>query len=250
MAASKREAGNSSGGHDAGGNGQAKCAARMIQVSLRAARFGANGAQNRIHADSLERAEIDHQTIITAAEAGAVVSAAADCNDEFVITAAVDGGDDLRDVATTRDESRVLVDHAVVECACVFVAGAALVDQLAAERLLQVGNAGAVDHRASPKSREDSGSPPPSAHRTGASTCTADRPIPRPSRRPSFTARPKCMPAYTRDCPFSSAAAENPSNSRVTPGSVRLSALNRTQLPRVAISTSAAAQPATVCVDG
>ena len=50
--------------------------------------------------------------------------------------------------------------------------------------------------------------------------------------------------------PFSRAAIEKPVNDRVAPGNVRLVASNRIASPKASISTSAAAVPTTVCVDG
>ena len=62
-----------------------------------------------------------------AAEAGAVVAAAADGEEQAVVAAEVHRRDDVGDVDAARDQPRPLVDHAVVERARRVVVGVAAV---------------------------------------------------------------------------------------------------------------------------
>ena len=50
-----------------------------------------------------------------------------------VIAAETDAGDDIGDVAAARDGARVLVDHGVVDSACLVVTGIGGRDQVAAQ---------------------------------------------------------------------------------------------------------------------
>ena len=59
----------------------------------------------------------------TAAKAGPVVTAAADCDGKLVVAAEVHRGDHVGDVGTARDHERPLVDHAVIELAAFIVLG-------------------------------------------------------------------------------------------------------------------------------
>jgi hypothetical protein len=69
--------------------------------------------------------QVDHQAIIDAAEARAVVAAAADCDGELVLAAEIDRVDDIPDIGTAGNHQRMLVDHAVVEPARRFIIGVA-----------------------------------------------------------------------------------------------------------------------------
>src|SRR5262249_45601667 len=68
-------------------------------------------------------------------EPGAVVSAAADGDEHLLLTPEVYGSDDVGDVGAARDETRPLVDHAVVESAYLVVVGVVRPDEASSESL-------------------------------------------------------------------------------------------------------------------
>ena len=61
------------------------------------------------------------------------MAAAADGDLHAVVAAETDAGDDVGGVAAARDGGRVLVDHGVVDRACLVVAGIVRHDQVAAQ---------------------------------------------------------------------------------------------------------------------
>ena len=86
-----------------------------------------------IDADAVHRREVEHEAVVDAAEAGAVVAAAADGELEPLAAAEVDRGADVGDVAAADDQRRVLVDHRVVEPARLVVVRAAGLEHSTAE---------------------------------------------------------------------------------------------------------------------
>jgi hypothetical protein len=90
------------------------------------------GAVLRVDADRAQAREVDHQAVVDAAEAGAVVAAAADRRVEALLAAEVDRRDHVGDVDAARDQRGTLVDHPVVEGPRVVVVGIAGADHRAA----------------------------------------------------------------------------------------------------------------------
>ena len=74
----------------------------------------------------------------TAAKAGSVVAAAADGDGQAVVAPEIDRGDHVGDVGAAGDQQRPLVDHAVVERARLLVAWVLRLDELTAQRGLQL----------------------------------------------------------------------------------------------------------------
>ena len=113
-AAAQGQAGDAGRRHDAERHGEAERVRGVVDVSGRAARLGAHAAAGRIDVHALQHRQIDDEPVVAAAEAGAVVAAAADRQQQSFLSSEVDGGDDVGDVRTSRDQARPLVDHAVV----------------------------------------------------------------------------------------------------------------------------------------
>ena len=116
-AAAEGEAADAGGGDDAAGGRQAEGVGGVVDVAPGAAALDAHGAVRRIDADALHRDEVDHQAVVADAEAGAVVPAAADGDEEAVLAGEVDGGDHVGDVRAAGDQRGLAVDHRVVDLA-------------------------------------------------------------------------------------------------------------------------------------
>ena len=136
-AAAKRESGDACRRDDPEGNGETECMRRMIDVAGCAATFDANGLRRRVHAHALHHRQIDHQPVVAAAEARAVVTAATNREQQALVASEVDGRDDVGHVDAARDQTRPLVDHAVVQGACSVVVGIARLNQSSAKILLK-----------------------------------------------------------------------------------------------------------------
>ena len=76
------EARDAGGRDDAKGHGQAERVGGVIDVARRAAGIDPNGAARRIDAHALHQRQVDHQTVVAAAKAGAVVAAAPDGDEQ------------------------------------------------------------------------------------------------------------------------------------------------------------------------
>ena len=129
--AAERQPGDAGGRDRARGHREPERVCRVIDIALGAARLDAHRARGRIDAHALHCREVDHQAVVAAAEAGAVMAAAADREQEAVLAREGHGGDHVGDVQSSHDHEGPLVDHAVVEGAGVVVARIAPWDQLA-----------------------------------------------------------------------------------------------------------------------
>jgi hypothetical protein len=107
----------------------------VIDITLCATGFRSNRTRNGIDADPSEPTEIYHQTVIATSQARTVVSAAANRNEQMVISAKVHGSNDVRYIGAARDEPRTLVDHGVVQHARLFVSRIRCRDEIATKAL-------------------------------------------------------------------------------------------------------------------
>src|SRR5258707_6622341 len=78
-----------------------------------------------------DKREIDDQAVIADPQPAGVVPAAPDGNEEAVRATEVDRRDDVGHIGAARDQGGSLVDHAVVDLACRFVALIAGLDEFA-----------------------------------------------------------------------------------------------------------------------
>ncbi len=131
-AAAEREPADAGGGDDAAGRGEAEGVGGVVDVAPGAAAADARGPGGRIDPDALHRREVDDEPVVAGAEAGAVVAAAADGEEQAVFAGEVDGGDDVGGVGAAGDQGRALVDHGVVDRARLVVARIAGLDEAAA----------------------------------------------------------------------------------------------------------------------
>ena len=130
------EARNAGGRDDAKGHGQSERVGGVIDVARRAASIDPNGSACRIYAHAFHHREVDHQSVVATAKAGAIVAAAADRDQQALVAAEVHRGDDVGDVHAARDQARPLVDHAVVKSAGSIVVSITWADESSAKALL------------------------------------------------------------------------------------------------------------------
>ena len=76
--------------------------------------------------------QVDHQPVVHQAQAGAVMPSAANGDGKLVIAPEVDRRDDIGYIDTACDQSRALIDHAVVDLACCIIFRVVGADQLPA----------------------------------------------------------------------------------------------------------------------
>src|SRR5215467_496312 len=109
----------------------------VIDVAGCTASIDPDGSACRIHAYALHHGEVDHQTVVAAAEPGTIVAAAPDCNEETLVAAEVQRGDDVGNVRAARNQARSLANHTVVKCPGRIVIGIVATDDSPTKGLLQ-----------------------------------------------------------------------------------------------------------------
>ena len=110
----------------------------MIDCGQRRPAFDARRALLGVDTDTIQPSEVDDQAAVADTQTGAVVSAAAHCEQQVAFTRIVDCRDHVGDIGAARDGGRSSVNHAVVYRPRGVVAGVAGLDQFAAERGLQL----------------------------------------------------------------------------------------------------------------
>ena len=95
-------------------------------------RVGADGVVLRADRGAAQQRQVDDQGVVPHPEAGGVVAAAADGDLDAVLAGEPHAGDHVGDVAAARDGGRALVDHGVVDGACLVIPGIPGHDQVAA----------------------------------------------------------------------------------------------------------------------
>ena len=81
------------------------------------------GPRDRVDPNAAHAGEVDDETVIDGAEAGGIVSAAADGDVELLVAAECERCNDVSDIGRANDKRRVSIDHAVRDAAGVVVAG-------------------------------------------------------------------------------------------------------------------------------
>jgi hypothetical protein len=119
----------------------------VIDVALRAACFDTNRARRRVDANSFQPTQIDHDAAVAAAETGAVVAAAANCEQQIAIAGESHRRNDVRHVTAACDHAGPFLDHRVVELARLLVAGIRSSNQVAAKRFCERRESRTVKHR-------------------------------------------------------------------------------------------------------
>src|SRR5262245_16872779 len=100
----------------------------VIDVALRTAGFHTGRTCSRVDAHASHPAEVDHQTVVDASEAGPVVAATANGDRETVVASEIDGCHHVGCVSTLHYDQRTLVNHGVEESARFLVARLAALD--------------------------------------------------------------------------------------------------------------------------
>ena len=139
-AAAERQPGHAGAPDDTERHREAERVGGMVYVGRRATRVHPHRLRLRIHAHALHQRQVDHQAVVAAGEPRAVVSAAANRDQQALVAALVDRGDHVRRVDAAGDHARLLVDHAVVEGTHGVVVGVASPDDAPAQALLQGGD--------------------------------------------------------------------------------------------------------------
>src|SRR2546430_9576520 len=103
----------------------------VIDVPPCAAAFDSGGSVGVVDVDAFHAREVDHHTTIAGPQSGAAVPAPAHGQGELMLTSEIDGADDIGDIYASGDESRPLIDHAIVDLPRLFVLGIARLDQVA-----------------------------------------------------------------------------------------------------------------------
>ena len=105
----------------------------MVDVAPQAAAAYANGAGRGIHADVLDRRQVDHQAVVAHAESTGVVPAAANRDPHLVVAGESESGHHIGHIGALRDQARFAIDHRVVNFSSIRVLGVLRVDQRASE---------------------------------------------------------------------------------------------------------------------
>jgi hypothetical protein len=100
-----------------------------------------------IDAHTFHQGQVDHQPIVDAAESRSVVATAPNCDGELAITAETHAGDNVGGVDAARDDPWPLVDHGIVELACLAIVGIIRLDERAAQTTPELRNRCLVEHR-------------------------------------------------------------------------------------------------------
>ena len=146
-AAAEGEAADPGGRDDPARRREPVLVRRPIDFAPGAAAADPDGAGLRIDLDVLQRREVDDDAVVARSQAGAVVAAAADGQEQVVVACERDGHGDVVRTRALRDQRRPLVDHRVVDLARLVVVGVLGPDQpsLEAGELLARGACGCRD---------------------------------------------------------------------------------------------------------
>ena len=127
--AAEGQPGDTGGGEDAARDGQAERVRGVVDVAQQGAALHADEPLVGVDVDGAHVAEVDHERVGPDAQAGGVVSSAADGERQAPLPREVDGGDHVGDVDAARDQARATVDAAVVDGAGLVVPGVAGFDR-------------------------------------------------------------------------------------------------------------------------
>ncbi len=126
-------------GDDPARQRQAERLRGVVDVAEQRAAEHAGHARGRVDDHPAHGGEVDHHAVVDAAQAGAVVAAAADRDRQPLALRVPDRGHHVRGVGAAGDQRRAAVDHRVVELAALVVVGIARRGDGAAHRELEFG---------------------------------------------------------------------------------------------------------------
>jgi hypothetical protein len=110
-AAAQRQAADTGRRDDPERRRQAERGRRVVDFAEQRSAEHLRSGVLRVDDDTPEQREIDHETVVDAPEAGAVVAAAADGDIQARFAAGLHGRDHVSNVCALRDHARTLVDH-------------------------------------------------------------------------------------------------------------------------------------------
>jgi hypothetical protein len=143
-------------GDDAARQREAERMGRVVDVAEQRAAEHARDLRHRVDDHAAHAREVDDEPVVDAAQARAVVSAAADRQRQALAARVPDGGDHVGRVGTAGDQRRPAIDHRVVERATLVVVGVAWRGEGAAHGGLQ-GGRGEAGHAVPPGQGEARG---------------------------------------------------------------------------------------------
>jgi hypothetical protein len=103
----------------------------LVDVLPERAAAHAHGMRLGVHLHAVEQRQVDDQRVVPDAEAAGVVAPATNGDRNLAIEAGLHARDNVGHVRAFRDRARPLVDHRVVDLACLVVSRVAGLDQLA-----------------------------------------------------------------------------------------------------------------------
>src|SRR5205809_415752 len=136
--APKSQATNTGGGDNAARRRQPECMGSVVHISPGTATSDTHCPYHRIDARALHQRQVDDQTIVNDAEAAAVVSATAHRHSEPTCASEIDGADDVCHIAAASDQTRISVDHALIDLPRGGTVGVSGYDQRAAQACFQI----------------------------------------------------------------------------------------------------------------
>ncbi len=197
--APEREPGHSGRGVDPERGCERKRLSFVVEIGERRAGLDASGASRGIDADRSHRGEIDEKPAVADRRAGDVVAAAADRDEQLLVSRQPERMDDIGGAAAARDQPRTPVDHGVPDRSRRFVAVLAGQRHFAAQPAAEgceglLGNGlGSIDgaYRQIVHGRLPAGGKPVKSRRAGGASH-----IVAPDERSHFTA--SCLTASSR----------------------------------------------------
>ena len=106
---------------------------------------------DHIDVNALHQREVDHQTAFYRRSTGDVVSAATNCEFQAEFASEIDGIDDIRNPAASRDQRWPFVHHPIVDPPCIGIARVGRPQQLARKRAGNLGYGLSDGHRLPPQ---------------------------------------------------------------------------------------------------
>ena len=136
-AAAEREPGHTRMGDDADRADEAVRLCGVVELGEKRAAAYAGGTLLGIDVCTAHPREVDHDTVVAGREAGDAVAAAADGDDELLLTGEAERSDDVVGVGRPNDQRRATVDHAVPDRARRVVTGVVRAHDLTGESVAQ-----------------------------------------------------------------------------------------------------------------
>src|SRR4029077_9860942 len=113
----KSQSADASGRNDSAWRCEAEYMRCVIDIAPGASAASSDSARGRIDTRIFYRAEVDDQSVVANSQSPRVMTTAADRDEQIVLSSEAHGGNDVRHVRATGNQSRLFVDHPVVHLA-------------------------------------------------------------------------------------------------------------------------------------